>query len=105
MIQLDGLRSKKNKIASALKKRGLKEIHNDLSKVIELDDRRKKLKSELDKILEESNIISKEIGIKIRNGEKDLVDELKKSMEFVMWAAMLEFMIADQTPEIRNVDA
>ena len=78
MIELDGLRSKKNKIASALKKRGLKEIHNELSKVIELDDRRKKLKSELDKTLEESNIISKEIGIKIRNGEKYLVDELKK---------------------------
>lgn len=32
-------------------------------------------------------------------------DELKKSMEFVMWAAMLEFMIADQTPEVRNVNA
>ena len=78
MIELDGLRSEKNKITSALKKRGLKEIDNELSKVIELDDRRKKLKSELDKILEESNIISKEIGIKIRNGEKYLVDELKK---------------------------
>ena len=78
MIELDGLRSEKNKIASALKKRGLKEIDNELSKVIELDDRRKKLKSELDKILEESNIIAKDIGIKIRNGEKDLVDELKK---------------------------
>jgi hypothetical protein len=29
-------------------------------------------------------------------------DELEKSIEFVMWAAMLEFLIADQTPEIRN---
>ena len=33
------------------------------------------------------------------------VDEIQKSIEFVMWAAMLEFMIADQTPEIRNVNA
>ena len=33
------------------------------------------------------------------------VEELEESMEFVMWAAMLEFMIADQTPEIRNVNA
>ena len=30
--------------------------------------------------------------------------ELEQSMEFVMWAAMLEFLLADQTPEIRNVD-
>ena len=32
-------------------------------------------------------------------------EELEQSMEFVMWAAMLEFIIADQTPEIRNVGA
>ena len=31
--------------------------------------------------------------------------ELEKSMEFVMWAAMLEFIIADQSPEIRNLNA
>jgi hypothetical protein len=31
--------------------------------------------------------------------------ELEESMEFVMWAAMLEFIIADQTPEIRNLNA
>ena len=31
--------------------------------------------------------------------------KLEESMEFVMWAAMLEFIIADQTPEIRNLNA
>ena len=30
--------------------------------------------------------------------------ELEQSMEFVMWAAMLEFLLADQTPEVRNID-
>ncbi|MCS5533236.1 MAG: M28 family metallopeptidase [Candidatus Poseidoniaceae archaeon] len=30
--------------------------------------------------------------------------ELEQSMEFVMWAAMLEFLLADQTPEVRNVE-
>ena len=30
--------------------------------------------------------------------------ELEQSMEFVMWAAMLEFLYADQTPEVRNID-
>ena len=30
--------------------------------------------------------------------------ELEQSMEFVMWAAMLEFLIADQTPEVRNIE-
>ena len=31
-------------------------------------------------------------------------EELEESIEFVMWAAMLEFIIADQTPEIRNLN-
>ena len=30
--------------------------------------------------------------------------ELEKSIQFVMWAAMLEFMFADQTPEVRNLE-
>jgi hypothetical protein len=32
-------------------------------------------------------------------------ENLEESIEFVLWAAMLEFFFADQTPEIRNVNA
>lgn len=32
-------------------------------------------------------------------------EELQGAIEFVMWAAMLEFIIADQTDAVRNVDA
>ena len=32
-------------------------------------------------------------------------EELEKSIQFVMWAAFLEFILADQTPEVRNVNA
>ena len=78
MIELNWLRSDKNNIASALKKRGLTKIDSDLSQVILLDNERKSLKSELDKILAESNVIAKEIGIKIKKGEKDSVENLKK---------------------------
>jgi len=31
-------------------------------------------------------------------------EELEKSIQFVMWAALIEFMIADQTSEVRNVN-
>ena len=30
-------------------------------------------------------------------------EQLEGSIEFVMWAAMLEFLFADQTPEVRNI--
>ena len=32
-------------------------------------------------------------------------EELEKSMQFVLWASLLEFIIADKTPEIRNMNA
>ena len=31
-------------------------------------------------------------------------EELKNSIQFVLWAAFLEFVLADQTPEVRNVN-
>ena len=78
MIELNWLRSDKDNITSALKKRGLEKIDSELSQIIILDNDRKNLKSELDTILAESNLIAKEIGIKIKNGEKDSVENLKK---------------------------
>ena len=78
MIELNWLRSDKDNITSALKKRGLEKIDNELSQIIILDNDRKNLKSELDTILAESNLIAKEIGVKIKSGEKDSVENLKK---------------------------
>ena len=31
-------------------------------------------------------------------------EELENSLEFVMWAALLEFILADATPEVRNIN-
>ena len=78
MIELNWLRSDKDNITSALKKRGLEKIDSELSQIIILDNDRKNLKSELDTILAESNLIAKEIGVKIKSGEKDSVENLKK---------------------------
>ena len=32
-------------------------------------------------------------------------ENLEESIEFVLWAAFLEFVLADQDPEVRNVNA
>jgi len=111
MIELNWLRSDKGNIASALKKRGLKKIDNELSQIITLDDERKNLKSELDKILGESNLIAKEIGVKIKSGEKDSVESLKKrsgelkekSKSISEELKKIEFMIRDMLCSIPNV--
>ena len=111
MIELNWLRSDKDNIASALKKRGLEKIDSELSQIIILDNDRKNLKSELDTILAESNLIAKEIGIKINNGEKDSVENLKKRSGEIKEKSKLiseelknkEVMIRDMLCSIPNV--
>ena len=74
MIELNQLRKNKEEFVLSLKKRGLDDIENDLNKLISLDDERKSLKTKLDNLLSESNKIAKEIGIKIKSGDNDIVD-------------------------------
>ena len=74
MIELNQLRKNKEEFVLSLKKRGLDDIENDLNKLISLDDERKSLKTKLDNLLSESNKIAKEIGIKIKSGDKDIGD-------------------------------
>ena len=74
MIELNQLRKNKEEFVLSLKKRDLDDIENDLNKLISLDDERKSLKTKLDNLLSESNKIAKEIGIKIKSGDKDIGD-------------------------------
>ena len=74
MIELNQLRKNKEEFVLSLKKRGLDDIENDLNKLISFDDERKSLKTKLDNLLSESNKIAKEIGIKIKSGDNDIVD-------------------------------
>ena len=70
MIELNELRKNKEEFVLSLKKRGLDNIENNLIKLISLDDERKYLKTSLDNLLAESNKIAKEIGMRIKSGDK-----------------------------------
>ena len=82
MLEINKIRDEFENILKALKKRGISDIQNKLQNLIELDDQRKLFKFEIDKINNESNTISKDIGIAFKSGKDDNVESLKlKSQE------------------------
>ena len=82
MLEVNKIRDEFENILKALEKRGISDIENKLQDLIKLDDQRKSFKSEIDKINNESNIISKDIGIAFKSGKDDNVESLKlKSQE------------------------
>ena len=103
MIELNELRNNKEEFILSLKKRGLDNIEVNLSKLISLDDERKSLKTKLDNLLSESNKIAKEIGIKIKSGDKDIADLKKKSTEIKDSSKFTEKELKIKEENIRNI--
>jgi len=76
MLEVTRIRTYKDAIAEALKKRGL-DIAQTLDKVIALDDERKAIQTEADAMLHESNELSKQIGELFKSGKRDEATALK----------------------------
>ncbi|MEW2921016.1 serine--tRNA ligase [Muricauda sp. ANG21] len=77
MLQLQTIRENKEQIISALKKRNI-DAALMLSKVIELDEKRRSIQTELDSTLAESNKLSKEIGMLFKSGKAQEANALKE---------------------------
>ncbi|WP_297706918.1 serine--tRNA ligase [uncultured Eudoraea sp.] len=77
MLQLQALRTNKDQIAKALKKRNFDaELH--LDKVLSLDEKRRALQTDLDNILAEGNKLSKEIGMLFKSGKAEEANQIKQ---------------------------
>ena len=77
MLQLQNIRENKESIINALKKRNI-DAEPMISKVLELDEKRRSIQTELDATLAESNKISKEIGILFKTGKAQEANVLKE---------------------------
>jgi len=72
MLQISRLRTEKEAIIEAYKKRNVTDIQiAEISNLIQLDDERKAVQTENDALLSQVNSLSKEIGIFFKNGEQD----------------------------------
>jgi seryl-tRNA synthetase len=77
MLQLQALRTNKDQIAKALKKRNFDaEFH--LDKVLGLDEKRRALQTDLDNTLAQGNKLSKEIGILFKSGKAEEANQIKQ---------------------------
>ncbi|MBO6531784.1 MAG: serine--tRNA ligase [Muricauda sp.] len=77
MLQLQNIRENKESIITALKKRNI-DAAPMIAKVLELDEKRRSIQTELDATLAESNKISKEIGILFKTGKAQEANVLKE---------------------------
>jgi len=77
MLQIQNIRENKESIINALKKRNV-DAAPMISKVLELDEKRRSIQTELDATLAESNKLSKEIGILFKTGKAQEANILKE---------------------------
>ncbi|MGW9684983.1 serine--tRNA ligase [Flagellimonas sp. 2504JD1-5] len=76
MLQLHTIRENKERIIIALKKRNI-DAEPILSAILDLDEKRRSLQTELDGTLAESNKLSKEIGMLFKSGKAQEANALK----------------------------
>jgi seryl-tRNA synthetase len=92
MLELNTIRSQKDRIVEGFKKRNLpEEIISELDVIIKLDDDRKTLQSTLDNSQSELNSIAKEIGDFFKSGKTAEANELKEKV-----ASIKELMKDDE---------
>ncbi len=78
MLEINLLRSDRNRVVKALQKRNLPTEKLELvDQVVSKDDLRKSLQTELDQLLNQVNEASKEIGRMFKEGEQDRANELR----------------------------
>ncbi|MEX2566003.1 MAG: serine--tRNA ligase [Cyclobacteriaceae bacterium] len=77
MLQVNFIRDNFQKACEGLKKRNLVHPESLLQQVLDQDDRRKQVQLERDNLQAESNAISKEIGMLMKNGKKEEAEKIK----------------------------
>ena len=81
MIEVKNIRENIETCTNGLLKRGLSDAKKILEDIITHDDKRKKFKASLDKILTDLNQVSRQIGEKIQSGNKEEAELMKKKSQ------------------------
>ena len=77
MLQVADIRDHKEKMITALAKRGM-DASQMLEEVLQVDELRRNTQAKLDEVLAQSNTFSKEIGVMFKNGEAQKANILKE---------------------------
>ena len=77
MLQVGYIRENQEQILERLKVRNFQDAENQIDQIVNLDDQRKQLQQETDKVLAQANSMAKEIGMLMRDGKQDEANEKK----------------------------
>lgn len=81
MLQVNFIRANKERVLAGLKKRNVKEeLLQTVESILQLDDARKSLKTELDQINADRNRLSAEIGALMKQGKKDEAEQFRNQV-------------------------
>ncbi len=81
MLQVSFIKNNKEVVLRGLEVRNFKNANEIIEKVIQADDNRKKIKTELDNTLAESNKIAKEVGNLYKSGKAEEATVLKQKAQ------------------------
>jgi seryl-tRNA synthetase len=103
MLQVNFLRENKERVFSGLKKRNFKQPEL-VEEAISADDDRKKYQFELDQNLSEMNKISKEIGILMKEGNKEGAEAAKsRTAEFKENSQNLQLKLKESEAKLQEI--
>lgn len=81
MLQVNFIRANKERVLAGLKKRNAKEdLLQTVESILQLDDARKSLKTELDQVNADRNRLSSEIGGLMKQGKKEEAEQLRQQV-------------------------
>ena len=83
MLEIQRIRENKNHFILGLSKRNIEDSKSIVDKLIQVDDRRKMLKTNSDNILSKYNKISKEIGINVNKGDSTKIKKLYSNLTII----------------------
>lgn len=78
MLQVAYIKENKELVLEGLKKRNFKSAEEQINAVLDLDQRKRKVQTEMEQALSESNNLAKSIGSLMKEGKKEEAESLKQ---------------------------
>ncbi len=103
MLQISYIRDNKDKVINGLKKRHFSEIEL-IEKSLDLDEKRRATQAELDQVLAQSNRLSKEIGVLMKEGKKEEAQKAKeKTVQYKELTKNLSTTLDEVTEQLTQI--
>lgn len=104
MLQINVIREEKDRLLTALGKRGNKEVPQWIEQAISLDKRRRELQLQNDDLLAQANILSREVGKLMKAGELEEAERMKvKTASLKRDSSHLTAQLAATEEELKKV--